>query len=157
MGWKFLVSRPRECVVHFIIKGRRAMHKSAFFAVATMSALCAGPVLSEEMSDPGQTTYVQYCAACHGEYGMGQGAVADVLTTDVPDLTTLAARNDGVFPMLQVIHVIDGRTGLRAHGGPMPVFGALFSDDADLGPYGGPVYTRGKILSLAYYLESIQK
>lgn len=133
------------------------MHKRALFAAAAVAAVCAGPVLADDMKDPGQLTYEQYCAACHGEYGMGQGAIAEVLTAEVPDLTTLAARNDGVFPMLQVIHVIDGRTGLRAHGGPMPVFGALFSDDEDMGPYGGPVYTRGKILSLAYYLESIQK
>ncbi len=133
------------------------MHKKALFAVATITALCTGPVLAEDVKDPGRVTYEQYCSACHGDYGMGQGSIADVLTTEVPDLTTLSARNDGVFPMLQVIHVIDGRTGVRAHGGPMPIFGALFSDDQDFGPYGGPVYTRGKILSLAYYLESIQK
>ncbi|MBR9651989.1 c-type cytochrome [Thalassovita aquimarina] len=133
------------------------MHKRVLFAAAAVAAIFSGPTLADEMTDPGKTTFMQYCAACHGEYGMGQGAVADVLTTEVPDLTTLAARNDGVFPMLQVIHVIDGRTGVRAHGGPMPIFGALFSDDQDFGPYGGPVYTRGKILSLAYYLESIQK
>ena len=133
------------------------MFNKVFAAVVVSTAICAGPVLADEMKDPGSVAYAQYCAACHGEYGMGKGAIADVLTAEVPDLTTLAARNDGVFPMLQVIHVIDGRTGVRAHGGPMPVFGALFSDDMDLGPYGGPVYTRGKILSLAYYLESIQK
>lgn len=80
----------------------------------------------------------------------GTAAAAD-------DLTGLAARNDGEFPMLQVIHIVDGRTGLRAHGGPMPVYGALFDAEAEAGPYGGPLYTRGKILSLAYYLESIQQ
>ncbi|MDX1782496.1 MAG: c-type cytochrome [Thalassovita sp.] len=133
------------------------MYNKVLSAVVVATSICAGPVLAEDMKDPGQVSYEQYCAACHGEYGMGQGAIADMLTAEVPDLTTLTARNDGVFPMLEVIHVIDGRTGLRAHGGPMPVFGALFSDDMDLGPYGGPVYTRGKILSLAYYLESIQK
>lgn len=59
--------------------------------------------------------------------------------------------------MLDVIHIIDGRTGLRAHGGPMPVYGDVFSrnggDDMD---YSGVLEARGKILSLAYYLESLQ-
>ncbi|WP_323783172.1 cytochrome c [Thalassovita sp.] len=133
------------------------MHRKTFYVLAAVAAISGGAALAEDMVDPGKATYVQYCAACHGEYGMGKGAIADMFTAEVPDLTQLSANNDGVFPMLQVIHVIDGRTGVRAHGGPMPVFGALFSDDADMGPYGGPVYTRGKILSLAYYLESLQK
>ncbi|CUH66661.1 hypothetical protein TG4357_02548 [Thalassovita gelatinovora] len=133
------------------------MHRRTVCAAAVIAALLGGSALAEGMEDPGNTTYVQYCAACHGEFGIGNGAIAELLTTEVPDLTKLSASNDGVFPMLQVIHIIDGRTGVRAHGGPMPVFGALFADDADMGPYGGPVYTRGKILSLAYYLESLQK
>lgn len=84
--------------------------------------------------------------------------MTEMITAAVPDLTGMTARNDGVFPMLQVIHIIDGRTGLRGHGGPMPVYGAIFDDEAsDTGPYGGPLYTRGKILSVAYYLESLQK
>lgn len=83
------------------------------------------------------------------------------MTTTVPELTALASANDGEFPMLSVIHVIhviDGRTGLRSHGGPMPVYGALFDAESVSGAdYGDVLYTRGKILSVAYYLESIQK
>jgi hypothetical protein len=80
------------------------------------------------------------------------------MTTSVPDLTVLASANDGQFPMLQVIHIIDGRTGLRSHGGPMPVYGGLFDEESpsDDG-YGDVLYTRGKILSVVYYLESLQK
>ena len=66
----------------------------------------------------------------------------------VPDLTQLAANNDGEFPMLQAIHVIDGRTGLRAHGGPMPVYGALFTEESGSGTkYGDDLFTRGKVLA----------
>lgn len=116
-----------------------------------------GTAAAADDMDPGQGVFNQYCATCHGAAADGKGPLTEVMTTAVPDLTGLAARNDGEFPMLQVIHIVDGRTGLRAHGGPMPVYGALFDDEAGAGPYGGPLYTRGKILSLAYYLESIQK
>ena len=79
------------------------------------------------------------------------------MTVKVPDLTQLAAGNGGKFPMLEVIHVIDGRTGLRGHGGPMPTYGALFDEEAGSeGPLGSILYTRGKILSIAYYLEGLQ-
>ncbi len=38
-----------------------------------------------------------YCAACHGVHGNGDGPVAPVLNTKVPQLTTLAQRNGGAF------------------------------------------------------------
>ncbi|OSQ53311.1 c-type cytochrome [Marivita geojedonensis] len=110
--------------------------------------------------DLGKQDYMQGCAGCHGESGMGQGPLAELLTIDVPDLTTLSARNDGKFPMLDVIHVIDGRMGVRAHGGAMPIWGLIFKENAagDSGLLGGAeAIARGRMLSIAYYLESIQK
>jgi hypothetical protein len=76
-----------------------------------------------------------------------------------PNLTLLASQNDGVFPLLDVIHVIDGRTGVRAHGGPMPVFGRTFKSEPTEGPgeYGQAINARGRVLSVALYLESIQQ
>ena len=51
----------------------------------------------------------------------------------------------------------DGRTGVRAHGGPMPVYGRIFSAEAaDHGTYSAVMEARGRILSIAYYLESLQ-
>lgn len=80
------------------------------------------------------------------------------MNVDVPSLTDLAARNDGVFPMLEVIQTIDGRQGTRGHGGPMPVWGQRFQKGLqNPGPYGGEEAIRGRVLSLAYYLESIQQ
>jgi mono/diheme cytochrome c family protein len=130
--------------------------KSAFTAIALIGA--ASLASADEMADPGQLAFQQYCATCHGMMADGTGPMTEMITAAVPDLTGLSARNDGKFPMLEVIHIIDGRTGLRGHGGTMPVYGAVFDDEAsDTGPYGGPIYTRGKILSVAYYLETLQK
>ncbi|SHH23549.1 c-type cytochrome [Marivita hallyeonensis] len=122
------------------------------------TALCAGSVVMAQDADIGQRTYEQYCATCHGMDGSGGGPLTEIMTASVPDLTGLAAAHEGQFPMLDVIHIIDGRTGLRAHGGPMPVYGALFDEESHSGTeYGDVLYTRGKVLSIAYYLESIQK
>ena len=78
------------------------------------------------------------------------------------DLTKLAANNPadkGVFPMLRILHIIDGRTGLRAHGGPMPTYGQIFMSQTEdeMETMGAVLETRGRILSLAMYLESIQE
>ncbi len=60
--------------------------------------------------------------------------------------------------MLRVLHVIDGRSGLRAHGGSMPTYGQIFMEGAmdEMENMGAVLETRGRVLSLAMYLESIQ-
>ena len=107
-------------------------------------------------SDLGERLYMSYCATCHGETALGAGPLGKLLTVEVPGITKLSANNHGDFPMLQVIHIIDGRTGMRAHEGPMPFFGELFFSE-DFGPYGAEAFIRGQTLSLALYLESIQE
>lgn len=133
------------------------MKQTVLFSVFASAVLSASVGLAQD-ADIGAATFGQYCATCHGMDATGGGPLTEIMTSSVPDLTGLAAANDGVFPMLEVIHVIDGRTGLRSHGGPMPVYGALFDVEAHSGTdYGNVLYTRGKILSVAYYLESLQK
>ncbi len=128
-------------------------------SAAALSALAAGPALAEEM-DVGEFLYNQYCATCHGDGGTGTGPLTELLTVSPTDLTGLAQANDGVYPMLKVVHVIDGRTGVRAHGGPMPTYGQIFMEDSDTGlkgDYSPVLMTRGRVMSLALYLESLQK
>ncbi len=109
--------------------------------------------------DIGEALYQEYCAVCHGSNAKGGGSLTELLTVDVPKLTDLAKNNDGEFPMLDVVHIIDGRTGVRGHGGPMPTFGAVFNDEMEgaFGRYGSVLETRGRIMSLALYLESVQE
>lgn len=125
-----------------------------FSLAAGLLAISGSVGLAQE--EIGAANYRQYCATCHGASGVGDGPLTEIMTNKVSDLTQLSAKNDGEFPMLQVIHIIDGRSGLRGHGGPMPVYGALFEEEAGDTLYGSVIYTRAKILSLAYYLESIQ-
>ncbi|MEQ9041714.1 MAG: c-type cytochrome [Silicimonas sp.] len=129
--------------------------------IAATICLAAGTTAAQEVT-VGKDIYDQYCATCHGSDGMGQGPLTELMLEKPSDLTQLAASNEaepGVFPMLRVIHVIDGRTGLRAHGGPMPTYGEIFTAEvsAEMENYGSVLETRGRILSLALYLESIQR
>lgn len=107
----------------------------------------------------GKTLFDDYCAACHGAGAKGDGDMANLMTIPAPNLTLLAKNNDGEFPMLNVIHIIDGRTGVRAHGSPMPVFGTAFAstEPGPANPYGSVLEVRGRVLSLAMYMESLQK
>lgn len=120
-----------------------------------MLLVAAGISQAEE---PGHLEYVYNCSACHGDSARGDGPVARFLNVETPSLTTLKQKNDGVFPLLHVIQVIDGRSGVGPHGTLMPVWGERFkaTEINDSGPYGAEVIVRGRILALAQYLESIQ-
>jgi mono/diheme cytochrome c family protein len=121
--------------------------------------VCSGASAQELEIAIGESLYSYYCATCHGETAKGDGPMTQYLNVKVPDLTGLSQRNGGQFPMLSVIHMIDGRDRKSAHGGAMPVFSALFAgeiagylDDAT-----AVIEAQGRIMTLALYLESIQK
>ena len=107
--------------------------------------------------DLGKDLYLHSCATCHGESAAGDGPLAELMTVGVPALTGLSAANEGEFPMLKVIQTIDGRQGTRGHGYPMPVWGKRLARDLDTDDYGSEEIIRGRILSIAYYLESLQE
>lgn len=131
--------------------------KTSIVALLFGSACCLALPAAGQDADIGHLLYDEFCTACHGATAKGGGELSELLTVEIPDLTGLSARNDGEFPMLKVIHIIDGRTGVRAHGGPMPVYGRIFTAQAyETGPYGPILETRGRVLALAMYLESIQ-
>jgi mono/diheme cytochrome c family protein len=104
-----------------------------------------------EDTDLGKMTYESNCAACHGRSGKGDGPVSVELRTKPTNLTLIAQRNGGVFPVDVLYRVIDGRKTIRAHGTyEMPVWGFVFirSDPEDV--------ARNRILAIIAYLKSIQ-
>lgn len=127
--------------------------------VLAAAILAASTFAAQAQEDPGKTEFMTACAICHGESGMGNGPFADLLNIEVPGLTGLAAANDGEFPFLDTLMIVDGRSGVRGHGGPMPIWGDRYEKAAleKVGVYGAEMITRGRLLTLVEYIESIQQ
>lgn len=75
----------------------------------------------------GGDLFQAYCATCHGVTGKGDGPIASVLDTAVPDLTTITKRHSGLFPTTRVRSIIAGDDLIKAHGTrEMPIWGQIF-------------------------------
>ena len=75
----------------------------------------------------GKAMYEQYCAACHGPEGKGDGPAAFTLKTPPSDLTTLTERYMGKFPREYVENILRFGPGIAAHGSSdMPTWGSIF-------------------------------
>lgn len=121
-------------------------------------AVLASPVLAEGNPSAGEGMFQTFCAACHGMDAQGNGPMSSVMVVEPPDLTLLAQSNGGVFPVFDVVRQIDGRDPMMAHGGEMPVFGALFDfpDGSIASESGQPIVTAQPIADVAAWLESVQ-
>ena len=123
-------------------------------AVALVVQVAAQAVAAD--APAGQRLYLQYCSACHGPGARGDGVVSGFMRPQPPDLTQLAKRNKGIFPTVQVIDTIDGRSMPRAHGDTdMPVWGKIFQSDA-AGADNPEVNVYSVVAQITDYLRSIQ-
>lgn len=127
-------------------------------AVLSLASPSAAQDASAEFA-AGRSEYLSACAACHGDAADGKGPIAAMFKRSIPNLTEIAVRNDGSFPLLKVFQIIDGRSEVPAHGSPMPVFGNRYAKEAtdSSGYFGSESIVRARVLELVYYLQSIQK
>ena len=131
------------------------MLKTAFAVALTFTATSG---IAADV-DRGKTLFLDHCATCHGTEAIGDGPLSQVLTIPPADLTGIAARNDGTFPVARIVRRIDGTSEVLAHGGPMPVFGLLLDGpsaaiaDSD----GIDVVAPETIVDIAAWLKSIQR
>ena len=110
------------------------------------------PPPATEVSDA-KGMFREYCAACHGVGGKGDGPAATALKTVPADLTRISVRNDGKFPTNKVRRYIEGLDEIPAHGSrDMPVWGQVLRS---LG--GGQSEVQLRVENLTKYLESIQE
>ena len=121
------------------------------------AVLIASPALAADVQN-GSELFRGYCAACHGIGAMGDGPMTDILEIAPPDLTGLAAANDGTFPLARVVRTIDGRNTLVSHGGPMPLFGTILQGEAGVvdAEDGTPIITKAAVVDIAAWLASVQ-
>lgn len=127
--------------------------------------LLALPLAAQEQPPPipgatmsaGQQYFQRYCSACHGLSGRGDGPAAPALRPPPADLTRIAQRRGGHFPVAELAAYIDGRTVMPAHGSrEMPIWGERFGKMGGGGSVGEEV-VRGNLLVLIEYLQSIQR
>ena len=108
----------------------------------------------------GKQLYKENCTSCHGDGGRGDGPISDQLEPPAPDLTLIAQRNGGEFPLVDVMSTIDGYSRARVGNLVMPEFGRdleagplVFLDTGD----GSKTPTPTRLFALAEYLRSIQR
>jgi mono/diheme cytochrome c family protein len=119
----------------------------------------AGGALAQGRPDLGKREYDGNCASCHGIDGKGTGVYFEFLKRSPPDLTTMAKRNGGVFPLSRAYEVIEGAG--QSHGTrEMPIWGQDYRVKGgeyymDV-PYDSEVFVRTRILALIEYLSRLQ-
>jgi mono/diheme cytochrome c family protein len=131
----------------------------AMTLVASAIGVTSGAALAQAKVDLGKREFDAKCAVCHGKDGKGLGPYAEQLKRTLPDLTTMARRNGGVFPVSKTYDTIEGAG--PGHGTrDMPVWGLDYTIQAtealpDL-PYNQAIYVRTRIMALLEYLNQIQ-
>ena len=124
---------------------------------------------SAQNIDVGKAEYQSGCASCHGIDAKGNVPVSKELKTRATDLTVLAKKNNGVFPVNTVYQIIDGRDSIPSHGTrDMPIWGWRFvpsehfslkgADDYIYLPPASPEpVVHSRIMAVIDYLNRIQE
>jgi mono/diheme cytochrome c family protein len=99
----------------------------------------------------GPQMFRAYCSVCHGVGGLGNGPAASALKKRPADLTQLARKNNGKFPVYRVANLIQGADPNAAHGSrDMPIWGTVFR------PLGTDT-VKLRVDNLTTYIASLQR
>jgi mono/diheme cytochrome c family protein len=129
--------------------------RAAILPTALVGALAACAL--DTMPEPaeGERIFSENCTACHGYRGEGGALIGG---QQAPELTGLAAANDGVFPRARALSHIDGYGRGKVSADVMPEFGGLLEGETvpvDIDGVMTP--TPRPLAALLAYLESIQQ
>ena len=126
-------------------------------AAIVLFTVGAAAAFAADENEFGRAMYLQYCGACHGPSGKGDGIAGTFMRPKPTDLTQIAKRDNGQFPYQDVVQVIDGTNPVRPHGdSDMPVWGEVLRAEAG-SPLGRRAEVQAKIMFIAEYLRSIQQ
>jgi len=127
----------------------------SIFALGAALSVSQLALSSDKDVSDGHRYFVRYCAACHGQDGLGDGPVAKSLARPPANLRKLGDKYGMPLPAHRIAELIDGRDTVRAHGNrDMPVWGERLYElgQGERGEYGiGEVI--GKIIA---YLNTLQ-
>lgn len=113
---------------------------------------------SLEAQSAGELLFLENCVACHGVTGRGDGPLSARLGTTPANLTQIAASRDGVWPMLEVMSILDGYLKSVKPREDMPIFEDFLGgdmDEFDTGN-GSTILLPTKLIEMANYLETLQ-
>jgi mono/diheme cytochrome c family protein len=103
-----------------------------------------------ENVDRGRMLYYQYCASCHGDDALGNGAAAAKKKCSPPSLKNLKG-SDGKFSLLKVQNTLKGNDEASKRGSSkMPNWEKYFENSKDKSSATLNIY------ALAKYLEAFQ-
>jgi mono/diheme cytochrome c family protein len=138
---------------------------SRIATAVSVLVLGAGFVFAQDdigVDSIGSMEFQKNCAACHGMSGKGDGPFLEFLKERPSDLTLIAKRNGGVYPVKDVYEWIRDPSKIRAHGTKeMPIWGDRYSQEImeTYGPdYTGPGSSvHERILELVFYVGTLQQ
>jgi mono/diheme cytochrome c family protein len=137
------------------------MRSNGFLISAVACGLLSlvATAFAQQKLDLGKREFESKCAVCHGKDGKGGGPYSEQLKRKLPDLTTMAQRNAGVFPVNRTYDLIEGAGA--GHGTrEMPVWGMAYTIQADEQlpdlPYNQAQFVRTRIMALLEYLSQLQ-
>jgi mono/diheme cytochrome c family protein len=138
--------------ISFLLSAGALLTCSAAFAQEKQAAPNKDSEIKFTFSLNGKEMFETWCATCHGVEGKGNGPAASLLKKAPADLSQLAKKNGGKFPVERVRSYIDGTSNADAHGSrEMPVWGSIFRRvDA------APQAITYRVYTLASYVESLQ-
>jgi mono/diheme cytochrome c family protein len=111
--------------------------------------------MSQSQSNSGKQVFKDYCAACHGMDGKGNGPAVQFLKAPPPDLTTMAKRYNEKSVGLKLEAILSFGTESKAHGTlDMPTWGPMFRT---LNPDKNNQVAKLRMYNLAEYVKSIQQ
>jgi mono/diheme cytochrome c family protein len=107
----------------------------------------------------GRVDFNKHCAPCHSEDARGNGPEVKIIPGIKPkDLTTIAARNGGVFPYRQVEDTIDGRKIVPSHKRfDMPFWGVNFQQQGREFTQASEAQARERIDAIVDYIATLQR
>lgn len=119
---------------------------------------CAPEEPTEVSRETGKSIFEMNCAVCHGADGKGSGPMAGSLGVQPADLTRISARRDGVWPMLEVMSIIDGYAKRTDPRPDMPIIAGVADGPLIAFDTGNGLTSTAPaaLIAVTTYLESIQ-
>jgi mono/diheme cytochrome c family protein len=139
----------------------KSVNSTALSASVIALAMLGGAAYAQPgKTDLGKREFEANCASCHASDGKGNGPFVQYLRSTPPDLTTLAKRNGGVFPVSRLFEAIEGGNVPSHSARDMPVWGSAYrvqaGDYYGETPYDPAVYVRSRVLLLVEYINRLQ-